>query len=55
MDSEKSVGVKEEMADVLILLLNLADTTGIDVVAEAHRKLEENDKKILELYDFRSK
>jgi dCTP diphosphatase len=45
MDSDKSFAVKEEMADVLLLLLNLADTTGIDVVAEAYKKLEENDRK----------
>lgn len=45
MGSDKSADVKEEMADVLLLLLNLADTTGIDVVAEAHKKLEENDRK----------
>ena len=45
MDSNKSSSVKEEMADILLLLLNLADTTGIDVVAEAHHKLELNDRK----------
>lgn len=45
MNSEKSSSVKEEMADILLLLLNLADTTGIDIVAEANKKLEENNKK----------
>lgn len=32
----------EEMADVLLLLLHLADGEGIDVVAEAERKLAKN-------------
>lgn len=45
MDSDKSSSVKEEMADVLLLLLNLADITGIDVVSEANKKLDENDRK----------
>ncbi len=45
MKSEKSTSVEEEMADVLILLLNLADTTGIDVVKAANDKLDANNKK----------
>ena len=37
--------VGEEMADVLILLISLADATGIDLVVAAEAKLAENARK----------
>jgi NTP pyrophosphatase (non-canonical NTP hydrolase) len=37
--------VGEEMADVLILLISLADAAGIDLVAAAEAKLAENARK----------
>lgn len=37
--------VAAEMADVLILLISLADVLGEDVVAAARRKLRSNDRK----------
>jgi NTP pyrophosphatase (non-canonical NTP hydrolase) len=37
--------VAEEMADVLIYLVRLADETGIDLVAAAHEKCEINERK----------
>lgn len=42
LDSEKRDKVSEEMADILIYLLNLADTTGVDVLKEAYKKLAKN-------------
>ena len=40
--SEKVIEVKEEMADVLIYLLNLSDVLGINLLDEANKKLEKN-------------
>ena len=37
--------VAAEMADVLILLISLADAMGVDLVAAAKRKLAENARK----------
>jgi dCTP diphosphatase len=37
--------VAAEMADVLILLISLADAVGVDLVAAAKRKLAENARK----------
>jgi dCTP diphosphatase len=37
--------VGEEMADVLILLVSMADAVGLDLVATAWAKLEENARK----------
>ena len=37
--------VGDEMADVLILLISMADVVGVDLVAAAHRKLAENARK----------
>ncbi len=42
---EKLEKVKEEIADVLIYLANLADKLGIDPLAAAHEKLETNRRK----------
>ena len=45
INSKKSVEIEEEMADILILLLNMADVTGINLIHAANAKLEKNDKK----------
>ena len=39
---ESSENIKEEMADVFIYLLQLADKMGIDLEEEALKKLEKN-------------
>ena len=45
LKSDKSKEVKEEIADILIFLLNLSDVVGIDVIKEANKKLDSNDEK----------
>ncbi|KKQ81502.1 MAG: hypothetical protein UT05_C0015G0011 [Parcubacteria group bacterium GW2011_GWF2_38_76] len=45
LDSEKSVEINEEMADILLYLLNLADVLEIDLLGSAYKKLEKNDRK----------
>jgi len=40
--SEKSKNVQEEMADVLLYLLNLSDVLGIDILDAAYEKLAKN-------------
>ena len=42
---ERRQAVAEEMADVLIYLVRLADEMGIDLVAAAHEKCEINERK----------
>ena len=42
---EKLAGVREEVADVLIYLLNLSDKLGIDPIAVAHEKMDKNGEK----------
>jgi dCTP diphosphatase len=42
LDDEKRDAVAEEIADVLIYLVRLADKLALDPVAEARRKLERN-------------
>lgn len=42
---EKKQAVAEELADVLIYLVRLADEMDIDLVAAAHEKCEMNDRK----------
>ena len=42
LDPETRNAVAEEIADVLIYLVNLADVLGIDPLAAAERKLERN-------------
>lgn len=37
-----SENIKEEMADVFIYLLQLADRLGVDLEEEAHKKIEKN-------------
>ena len=44
-DAASRQRVGEEMADVLILLISLADAAGIDLVAAAEAKLAENARK----------
>ncbi|WP_272699193.1 nucleotide pyrophosphohydrolase [Desulfovibrio sp. Fe33] len=45
MDDGHKKAVAEEMADVLIYLVRLADEMGIDLVAAAHEKCETNERK----------
>jgi len=45
VSGERKQAVAEEMADVLIYLVRLADETGIDLVAAAHEKCEINERK----------
>lgn len=45
LSSDKSVGIGEEMADVLIYLIGLSDVLGVDLIKEADEKLDKNSKK----------
>ena len=45
LDGKRSQAVAEEMADVLIYLVRMAEELGIDLVAAAHAKCEKNDRK----------
>ena len=45
LDGVKRIRVEEEIGDVLIYLLTIADKLGIDLVTAALRKLEMNEKK----------
>jgi len=46
LSSEEHRGrVGDEMADVLILLISMADVVGVDLIAAANRKLAENARK----------
>lgn len=45
LKSEKAAEISEEMADVLIYLLNLADVLNVDVIRAATKKLEKNSAK----------
>ncbi len=44
LDPDKLQDVKEEIADVMIFLTNLADRLGIDPIEAAKEKLEKNRK-----------
>jgi len=41
-DGGKREEVRDELADVLIYLVELADTLGVDLAAAAHAKIEKN-------------
>ena len=43
MESERSDDVRDELADVLIYLVRLADVVGVDLPAAADRKVSVND------------
>lgn len=45
LNSDKSNEVKEEIADILIFLLNLSDVVGVDIIKEANKKLDSNEEK----------
>lgn len=45
LNSEKSEEINEEIADILIYLLNLSDVLGISLLDEAFKKLEKNNHK----------
>ena len=42
---EQRGAVAEECADVLLYLVQLASTLGVDLVAEAHRKMDLNEQR----------
>jgi len=44
LDSEKLERVKEEMADVMIFLTNLADKFGVDPIQAAKEKIRKNER-----------
>ena len=44
-DPEGHRRLRWEMADLLILLISLADIVGVDLIAAASEKLKENDRK----------
>ena len=45
VDPEKLADIKDEIGDVLIYLVRLADELGIDPLEAANQKLEKNEKK----------
>ncbi|HTS84531.1 MAG TPA: nucleotide pyrophosphohydrolase [Usitatibacter sp.] len=45
LDDRMRAAAADEIADVLLYLIRLADTLGIDPVVEARRKLAENERK----------
>ncbi len=45
LTDEDIAGLKEELADVLLYTIQLSLVLQIDVVAEAHKKIEKNAKK----------
>jgi len=45
LDDKARAAACDEIADVLLYLVRLADTLGIDPLAEARRKLGENERK----------
>ena len=45
LDKEKLQEVAEELADILIYLVRIADKLGIDLIEEAYRKIEKNAQK----------
>jgi len=45
LKSEKSKAINEEMADILIYLLNLSDVLGVDILSVAYKKLDKNAQK----------
>jgi len=44
-DAKTKDAARDEIADVLLYLIRIADQLGIDPVAEAHRKLADNERK----------
>jgi NTP pyrophosphatase (non-canonical NTP hydrolase) len=44
-DAKSKDAARDEVADVLLYLVRLADQLGIDPVAEAHRKLADNERR----------
>ncbi len=45
LPEEKLQDVKEELADILIYLVRIADKLGVDLIEEAYRKIEKNTRK----------
>lgn len=44
-DPEAGARVRSEVGDVVLYLVRLADTLGIDLVASAHAKLDESERR----------
>ena len=44
LDPKQLERIKEEIADVMIFLTNLADKLGIDLIAAAKQKIQKNEK-----------
>jgi dCTP diphosphatase len=45
LDAQKRAAASDEIADVLLYLIRLSDQLGIDPLAEARRKLGDNERK----------
>jgi NTP pyrophosphatase (non-canonical NTP hydrolase) len=45
LPSEQLAAVAEELADVLLYLVRMADLLGVDLIDAAHRKIERNERK----------
>ena len=45
LSSEKLHNIKEELADIQIYLIRLADKLNIDIIDVVHKKIEVNEKK----------
>jgi len=45
LDSDFRARLSEEVADVFLYLLLIAERAGIDIIEEAHRKIDMNDTK----------
>jgi NTP pyrophosphatase (non-canonical NTP hydrolase) len=45
LDAKQLQATRDEIADILLYLVRIADRLGIDPAAEARRKLQENERK----------
>ncbi len=45
LSEDKLARVKEELADILIYLVRIADKLGVDLIEAAYKKIEINEKK----------
>jgi len=45
LDAKQQQAARDEVADILLYLVRIADRLGIDPVAEATRKMHENERK----------
>ena len=42
-DPDRAAKIEDELADVLLYLVQLADVLGVDLVAAAHAKIDRNE------------